>query len=566
MRRAFWIAALGLLPTALPLACGSLNKGEVVIVDEGAGAPNAGGASGSAGKGGAGTAGGTSGKGGMSGKGGGAGDAGEAGVGTGANGGSGNGGKGGSSNGGTGGSSNAGTSTGGSAGATPTDCVDLADCAGAKPICDDGTCRACSPGAMPDECAELTGTPRCDSDSGRCVECLGNADCSGSSRAVCDAGACRGCEEGSECDSGACSSGRCAPESSVVYALAGGGSYDTDCGTLAKPCMRLIDAAGKLSGSSPYLVLIETSAKFTYENAVLPPMIDIWVFGNHVTITGYDSPIFSKSGGTLYLDDVVVSAEHSGTAQGFPAVDLASVALKMKKGAVYNNYKEYGSIGLNLTDSSADIQQVDFWNAYTALVFQGSAGTQGQGLTLERCLFQNNFQALDVYADYFTIRNNLFVANGLASYTRIIRLTMVTNGVFAYNTLYGNDNNCSYEGGLVACGGAETCGVHSSNLFWGNMYGAALGMPCPDQVYPYPATIAYTIAEQTWAGVGNIDGSLAGNDPRLANPTAGDFTPSNGSPAIDAGDIDPAVVPAVDYHGNPRPFGDGPDIGAIEAE
>src|SRR6185369_10030490 len=152
-------------------------------------------------------------------------------------------------------------------------------------------------------------------------------------------------------------SGRCAPESSVVYALAGGGSSDMDCGTFAKPCLRLLDAAGKLSASSPYLVLIPTSAKFTYENAVLPAMIDIWVFGNRVTIEGYGAPVLSKSGGNLYLDDVVVSADEDGTGKAFTAVDLAGVTLRMRKGAVYNNFKVYGGIGLNLTDSNADIQQ-----------------------------------------------------------------------------------------------------------------------------------------------------------------------------------------------------------------
>jgi len=566
MRRAVSLTTLGALAALWPLSCGSLNKGEVVIVDESAGAPSAGGVSGSAGKGG-GPAGGAAGKGGASGKGGGAGDAGEAGVGTGANGGSGSGGKGGSSSGGTGGSSRGGT--GGGAGEPPTDCTELSDCAGVKPICDDGTCRACVPRAMPDECAELTTTPLCD-DSGRCVQCLHNGDCKGSSQSVCDAGSCRGCLEGSECDSGACNGGRCAPESSVIYALAGAGSYDMDCGTLAKPCMRLLDAAGKLSEASPNLVLIATSAKFTYENAVLPPGINVWVFGNDVTIEGFDSPILTKSGGGLYLDDVVVSANASGGTMvpGFSAVDLTSVALRMRRGAVYNNNKEYGGHGITLTDCGADVQQVEFWNAYTGLVFQGTAGLPGQVLTVERCLFQNNFQALDVNANTFTIRNNLFVANGLASYTRVIRLAGVNTSIFSYNTLYGNDNNCSYDGGLVACSTVDGCGINSSNLFWGNMFGGtAVGAePCPDQVYPYPPTIAYTLAEQTWAGLGNIDGSLPGNDPRLANPGAGDFAPSSGSPAIDAGDTEPAVVPDVDYYGNPRPVGAAPDIGAIEVE
>ena len=48
----------------------------------------------------------------------------------------------------------------------------------------------------------------------------------------------------------------------------------------------------------------------------------------------------------------------------------------------------------------------------------------------------------------------------------------------------------------------------------------------------------------------------------LVDPANGDFHLMSGSEAIDAGD--PEQAPAVDFYGNPRNVGDGPDIGAVE--
>ncbi|HEX5098125.1 MAG TPA: choice-of-anchor Q domain-containing protein [Polyangiaceae bacterium] len=562
MSRTLWALALGLVPAVLPLACGSLNKGEVVIVDEAAGSQNVGGTtSGSAGKAGStaggrgGTAGGTSG--------GTSGDSGEAGVGTGASGGStGKGGstaKGGST--GKGGSSNGDAGTGGGGGEPPSGCTESSECVASAPICDDGTCRGCDFGHMPDECSDFTNNPYCN-DEGRCVACRTNDDCS-TGRPVCEEGACRGCKLGSECDSGACNSGRCADETAVVYALAVTGSYAATCGTKTLPCISLTDAVSKLSKSRPFLVLLETPGAFDYTNVTLPPMIDIWIFGNGVTVGGYNAPVFAKAGGNLLLDGVVAIASQSGTsATSFAAVNLTSVSLKMVRSKIANDSEEYQSTGLTLTDSTADIHVSEFVNSKLGILSGSTLPLPTQGLTVERCLFQNNNEAIHVDADYFVIRNNLFISNGNTSYVRIIQPSAQNTGIFAYNTLYQNDNNCSYEGGLIACNGSGTCGIHSSNLFWGNMYNGSGGTACYDQVYGYPTTISYTMSELPYAGTGNI----GGEDPLFVDPVGGDYSLSMGSPGIDAGDTDPMVMPDVDYYGNPRPLGGTPDIGAVESE
>jgi len=558
--RALGLVLCALVPVALPMACTGLESGEIVIVDEDAGGPGAGGTgggvSGSAGKGKGGAAGSnaSAGRGGASG---GTGDAGEAGTGPAGGAGSSNGGgaNGGSSNGATGGTGNA-----------PTDCSDGNDCATDLPICDTGTCRACTSSS---ECAARDeSSPVCHKTSGACVECLKSSDCGGS-RPVCDDRVCRRCEEGSECVSGACNSGRCADESQVVYALAGTGSYDADCGTHDKPCISLQAAAEQLTSARPFLVMLATNLVFS-GSVTIPPMLDVTVFGNHVTVNAYNydppEPAFTIAGGTVTLDDIVIEQDgEPAGGQPTAAVLCTGGTLKARRLSVTNTDTSYGAAGLRLVDCDADVQQSAFIGNVRGLDSSSSLPLPAQALTVERSLFKSNREALQFQGDHFLVRNNLFVENGLTSYVRIVRpIAYGGSGIqsyFAYNTLYGNHNQCSYEGGLIACEGGETeCGVLTSNITWNNMYALAGLTACPDQVYVGAPTHTYSIAETTWPGTGN-----SSSDPLFADPSMDDFTPGAASPAIDAGNPDPNIVPAVDYYGNPRPVSDGPDIGAIEA-
>jgi len=572
MSRTIYALLVGLVPTVLPLACGSLNKGEVVIVDEAAGAVNLGGStSGNAGKGGS-TAGGRGG----GGTGGGtSGDAGEAGVGTSGKGGStGQGGT--SSKGGTtgkGGSSTSGDAgSGGGGGEPPSGCTDISDCVASAPICEDGTCRSCEApvGSATDECAELTATPHCD-DRGRCVECLADDDCSGGSRPVCDGGACRACEQNAECASGYCKGGRCADSTSIVYALAQTGSTDPmSCGTQDRPCRYVATAATLLSASRPVLVLVKTTQAFSYEQLVLPALPgspDLAVVGNHVTIQNWDEPAITISGGNVTLDDVVADVSPSSTSvPGFSAINCTGARLTMTNGSVSNASSDYASRGIRLVDCTADIEGVTFTGSadttmssgYTAVTSDSTAMPPNQTLTVQRCLFEKNYQVIYVNADHFVIRNNLFVSNGLYAYTTMFHLEAQTDSIFGFNTLYGNDNDCNPERGLITCG--TNCGTHTSNLSWGNLFSNG---GCPELLYSYGGpTVTYTLAETTWPGFNNI----SGEDPLFTAPMTGDFTPGPGSPAINAGNSDATLMPDVDYFGNPRPVGSRPDIGAIEAQ
>jgi len=77
-------------------------------------------------------------------------------------------------------------------------------CGPEAPVCEITTdvCGACVDSSS---CARFPDTSLCDPDSGACVECVTDVDCT-TDRPVCDAGACRSCQLDSECASGATSS------------------------------------------------------------------------------------------------------------------------------------------------------------------------------------------------------------------------------------------------------------------------------------------------------------------------------------------------------------------------
>jgi hypothetical protein len=137
-------------------------------------------------------------------------------------------------------------------------CTISADCELGAPYCTGDDQRLCS-----DACTADMQCPGFGEDGdkqfcedGRCVVCReGRADCPGVE--ICDQGGCRGCVAHSECATGICTGGTCAPESEVAV-TAPTGSASSDC-TVAEPC-NLARALG-LSPPRKYIVL----AAGTYE-------------------------------------------------------------------------------------------------------------------------------------------------------------------------------------------------------------------------------------------------------------------------------------------------------------
>ena len=151
------------------------------------------------------------------------------------------------------------------------------------------------------------------------------------------------------------------------------------------------------------------------------------------------------------------------------------------------------------------------------------------------------------------IRNNLIIDNSnTGEYQGAIRVNGGDITTISYNTIVGNSVNENFIG-IIGCASGT---IVSSNIIFGSQFPAGGDgqtlIGCSD------TKNNLSDVDITSTGTGNIIG-----DPMFADAEAGDYSLSEGSAAIDAGEV--AAAPEVDVNGDPRPSGAGPDIGAIES-
>ena len=113
--------------------------------------------------------------------------------------------------------------------------------------------------------------------------------------------------------------------------------------------------------------------------------------------------------------------------------------------------------------------------------------------------------------------------------------------------------NCTFVDNVSDLGGAVMIGIGadriSNSVFRGNL---------PLQIMRIDGgVVQYSNVEGGYEGEGNIDA-----DPLFAAPGNGDYHLTDGSPCVDTGTADGA--PDTDFEGDPRPSGDGYDMGADE--
>lgn len=440
-----------------------------------------------------------------------------------------------------GGPGSAGTSVGTAA------CDSHVECASLTPFCGEGgTCVRCT---EDEQCAQVSpDTPLCAA-SGACGECSSNDHCENPAPVCSDLGLCEPCTSHDQCTSLVCGdSGECVAEERVVYALAGTGAGSTCSRTF--PCRNPALAAAKLSAEVPYLVFIPTTRGFeNAESIVVPEGVEASLLANGVPLDASPSTAISVVGSSLRIVDAYIS--------GSTGSDTAAVACSGGGSLVIEDSTFDGNrSALRVTGCDVNVQRAKFlaqeWFAVYTDCAEGNScasGSHNSLLTLERSLFEDNWSVIYAEHNEVLFRNNVLVNNGYPVHQTIADFRGST--VFSYNTIYRNGVACTYTG-LLVCAGSVTA---SSNVFLESFHES----DCPDQVYQSCGAISHSLNEIPWPGVNNSDA-----DPMLTDPEGGDFTPLPGSPAIDAGE--PDLAPEVDFFGNPRNVGDGPDIGAIEVQ
>ncbi len=121
--------------------------------------------------------------------------------------------------------------------------------------------------------------------------------------------------------------------------------------------------------------------------------------------------------------------------------------------------------------------------------------------------------------------------------------------------------NCTFTGNSAGTGGAITSSWRplaiTNCILWGDTArtgGAEIYLDNPAEESP---TVSYSCVQGGYTGEGNID-----SDPLFVDGDGGSLHLRSGSPCLDAGTATDA--PATDLQGNPRPAGDGVDMGACE--
>lgn len=324
---------------------------------------------------------------------------------------------------------------GGGGGDSEQSCTASTQCSMAAPYCSAETCAAtCGADTECPGFGESADEKFCV--GGSCVTCrMDMNDCSGTSP-VCDDGACRRCNLNSECASGACASdGSCVAETSIAY-VSPTGSATSSC-TKADPCGIVRGLA--LSPPLQFIVL----ANGTYSQ-----IATLTISGRRNLIgTGTTRPILTRSvagpivslalGADVTFEHIEFSGATNGggggntTGSGILCPDGSAnnmgVTVRVKDGAFINNQ------GAGIEARKCAVE-----------VFNSTFNTNSQGLgvvdtnaKVERSSFTGNKTALFLDAGLFLVTNNFITRNEEGIDLFANAGTIVEFNTIADNTVFG---------------------------------------------------------------------------------------------------------------------------------
>ena len=406
-------------------------------------------------------------------------------------------------------------------------CGDAEDCGPDRPVCGelDHVCAGCQDAA---DCERVADRPFCE--AGTCIGCRGADDCTEPSAPFCDQDerVCRGCEGHGECDSGVCDlgGGACVAADRILYVRTTG----TDAGDCpaAAPCKTVQYAVEQIEGERMWLLI----APGTYaENVVLQDVTARLVGpGAAIEASGVGLPVLRAVDTDLAIDGLTLRYASGGADPG-----LADGVYCISGGT-----GAAARLALRqVTITSSDGHGVE---------------SHGCELRIERStLRENELGGLLADGARFEVTNSFLVRNGAeAAVIGGARLEGAATSRFEHNTVADNRTADGLPAGVECAGGA----VLRNNIVWGNRAGAALGDD-DEQVDGNCAHEYSLIGPRPESGNGNIPAE----NPRFVDPEEGDYHLTGESPAIDEGTAGDVLV---DHDGEPRPAGDGPDVGADE--
>ena len=246
-------------------------------------------------------------------------------------------------------------------------------------------------------------------------------------------------------------------------------------------------------------------------------------------------------------ESTVIDCENDG--RGFYFNDHETPEAKLVGFTIMRGYDDYYGGGIRCKSSSPTILNCKIIDCET--------DRNGGGIS---CFYTS------------TVIANSLIANNRAAYGG----GLSDSGdlcLFLYNTtlIY---NEASQIGGAMQCGSSSSSIMNCT--IYGNTAPEGSGLYCGQFTTPVisncifwddPATeinndwaepiITYSDIAGGWEGEGNIN-----SDPLFLDPENGDFHLTIDSPCIDAGTLEGA--PEFDFEGDPRPLGDGVDMGADE--
>ncbi len=409
-------------------------------------------------------------------------------------------------------------------------CSGAADCTAVEPVCSDAhACIGCTQEA---ECSSYSATPHCGA-SGTCVACRDGGDCTDPSAPACDSAtaSCRACRADAECGSEICDegTGKCVPESEIVYVDGTNGSATPGC-TKVAPCKTVTQGVAAVSGMRK-LVKIRPGS-----------------YSESVTISDRSMKIVADG----------VSLKPGST--GEPGLNILGASTVAVEGLRVHSGGGVGGDGVRCTGGGG--------TPVLAMRRVSIEDNGGQGLVANDCVITlerstvtgNDAGGISIIRSDFSITNNVIIRNGgpdsaFGGVSIFQKPPSGTAGAkFEFNTVVGNASQpTALAAGGVICASVTAPLSMGSSIVYGNT-------GTDKQVDGGNCSWTYSDIESatsTVPGAGNINAT-----PMFVSEAASDYHIQPGSPCINA--ADPAATINVDIDGDSRPVGARSDMGADE--